>query len=148
MENQTAEDLRLRFFAPLKRLSHQAAARLTQIDYDREMGLIAIGPDPDTGDTIMFGVVRINADPDNLRAEYAVMVRSDMKGQGLGYILMNKILDYARSRGIKEVYGEVLRENTNMLGMCRALGFVRKENMDEPGVVEVRIELGGGLAAE
>ena len=69
-----------------------------------------------------------------------------LKGQGLGYILMNKILDYARSRGIREVYGEVLRENTNMLNMCRALGFVRKENLDEPGVVEVRIELGGGLA--
>ncbi|MBP2299891.1 bifunctional acetate--CoA ligase family protein/GNAT family N-acetyltransferase [Azospirillum picis] len=147
VENQTAEDLRLRFFAPLKRLSHQAAARLTQIDYDREMGLIAVGPDPQTGDTIMYGVVRITADPDNRRAEYAVMVRSDMKGQGLGFILMNKILDYARSRGIKEVYGEVLRENTNMLNMCRALGFVRKENLDEPGVVEVRIELGGGLAA-
>ena len=146
--NQTQEDLRLRFFAPLKRLSHQAAARLTQMDYDREMGLVAIGPDPETGDTIMYGVVRITADPDNLRAEYAVMVRSDMKGQGLGYQLMNKILDYARSRGIKEVYGEVLRENTNMLGMCRALGFIRKENLDEPGVVEVRIELGGGLAAE
>ncbi|WP_188259749.1 bifunctional acetate--CoA ligase family protein/GNAT family N-acetyltransferase [Azospirillum tabaci] len=146
--NQTQEDLRLRFFAPLKRLSHQAAARLTQIDYDREMGLVAVGPDPETGDTIMYGVVRITADPDNLRAEYAVMVRSDMKGQGLGYQLMNKILDYARSRGIKEVYGEVLRENTNMLGMCRALGFIRKENLDEPGVVEVRIELGGGLAAE
>ncbi|KAA0682945.1 bifunctional acetate--CoA ligase family protein/GNAT family N-acetyltransferase [Roseomonas genomospecies 6] len=146
--NQTQEDLRLRFFAPLKRLSHQAAARLTQIDYDREMGLVAVGPDPETGETIMYGVVRITADPDNLRAEYAVMVRSDMKGQGLGYQLMNKILDYARSRGIKEVYGEVLRENTNMLGMCRALGFIRKENLDEPGVVEVRIELGGGLAAE
>lgn len=143
--NQTPEDLRLRFFAPLKRLSHQAAARLTQIDYDREMGLVAIGPDPETGETIMFGVVRITADPDNLRAEYAVMVRSDMKGQGLGYQLMNRILDYARSRGIKEVYGEVLRENTSMLGMCRALGFIRKENLDEPGVVEVRIELGGGL---
>ncbi|QCO02579.1 bifunctional acetate--CoA ligase family protein/GNAT family N-acetyltransferase [Azospirillum argentinense] len=146
--NQTQEDLRLRFFAPLKRLSHQAAARLTQMDYDREMGLVAVGPDPETGDTIMYGVVRITADPDNLRAEYAVMVRSDMKGQGLGYQLMNKILDYARSRGIKEVYGEVLRENTSMLGMCRALGFIRKENLDEPGVVEVRIELGGGLAAE
>ncbi|MBB3262927.1 acetyltransferase [Azospirillum sp. OGB3] len=145
--NQTQEDLRLRFFAPLKRLSHQAAARLTQIDYDREMGLVAVGPDPETGDTIMYGVVRITADPDNLRAEYAVMVRSDMKGQGLGYQLMNKILDYARSRGIKEVYGEVLRENTSMLGMCRALGFIRKENLDEPGVVEVRIELGGGLAS-
>ncbi|MBP2295877.1 bifunctional acetate--CoA ligase family protein/GNAT family N-acetyltransferase [Azospirillum rugosum] len=143
--NQTPEDLRLRFFAPLKRLSHQAAARLTQIDYDREMGLVAVGPDPETGETIMYGVVRITADPDNLRAEYAVMVRSDMKGQGLGYQLMNKILDYARSRGIKEVYGEVLRENTSMLGMCRALGFIRKENLDEPGVVEVRIELGGGI---
>ncbi|HYG85307.1 MAG TPA: bifunctional acetate--CoA ligase family protein/GNAT family N-acetyltransferase [Azospirillum sp.] len=139
--NQTPEDLRLRFFAPLKRLSHQAAARLTQIDYDREMGLIAVGPDPETGQTIMYGVVRITADPDNVRAEYAVMVRSDMKGQGLGYQLMRKILDYARLRGIKEVYGEVLRENTNMLGMCRALGFVRKENLDEPGVVEVKIDL-------
>ncbi|WP_353858366.1 bifunctional acetate--CoA ligase family protein/GNAT family N-acetyltransferase [Azospirillum formosense] len=146
--NQTQEDLRLRFFAPLKRLSHQAAARLTQIDYDREMGLVAVGPDPETGEIIMYGVVRITADPDNLRAEYAVMVRSDMKGQGLGYQLMNKILDYARSRGIKEVYGEVLRENTSMLGMCRALGFIRKENLDEPGVVEVRIELGGGLAVK
>lgn len=139
--NQTSEDLRLRFFAPLKRLSHQAAARLTQIDYDREMALLAIGPDLETGDMVMQGVVRITADPDNQRAEYAVMVRSDMKGQGLGYLLMNKILDYARSRGIREVYGEVLRENTSMLGMCRALGFARRENLDEPGVVEVRIDL-------
>ncbi|WP_448192517.1 bifunctional acetate--CoA ligase family protein/GNAT family N-acetyltransferase [Azospirillum sp. sgz301742] len=145
--NQTPEDLRLRFFAPLKRLSHQAAARLTQMDYDREMGLVAIGPDPETGKTIMYGVVRITADPDNVRAEYAVMVRSDMKGQGLGYLLMQRILDYARSRGIKEVYGEVLRENTNMLGMCRALGFVRKENLDEPGVVEVKIDLEKARAA-
>ncbi|WP_431856756.1 GNAT family N-acetyltransferase [Azospirillum sp.] len=145
--NQTPEDLRLRFFAPLKRLSHQAAARLTQIDYDREMGLVAVGPDPETGKTIMYGVVRITADPDNVRAEYAVMVRSDMKGQGLGFLLMSRILDYARSRGIKEVYGEVLRENTNMLGMCRALGFVRKENLDEPGVVEVKIDLEKARAA-
>jgi len=137
----TPEDIRLRFFAPMKKLSHQAAARLTQIDYDREMGLIAIGPDQATGETVMYGVVRIAADPDNIRAEYAVMVRSDMKGQGLGYALMSKILDYARARGLNEVYGEVLRENTNMLGMCRALGFVRKENLDEPGVVEVRIDL-------
>jgi acetyltransferase len=140
----TPEDIRLRFFAPMKRLSHQAAARLTQIDYDREMGLLAIGQEPPTGRTVMFGVVRIAADPDNLRAEYAVMVRSDMKGQGLGYILMNKILDYARARGIKEIYGEVLRENTNMLAMCRTLGFVRHENLDEPGVVEVSIDLGDG----
>ena len=141
IEHQTPEDLRLRFFAPMKRLSHKAAARLTQIDYDREMALVAVSPDPETGETIIHGVVRITADPDGLCAEYAVMVRSDMKGQGLGYILMGKILDYARQRGIKEVFGEVLRENTTMLAMCRALGFVRKENPDEPGVVEVRIRL-------
>ncbi|WP_029009510.1 bifunctional acetate--CoA ligase family protein/GNAT family N-acetyltransferase [Azospirillum halopraeferens] len=137
----TPEDIRLRFFAPMKRLSHQAAARLTQIDYDREMGLVAVGPDPATGETIMYGVVRIAADPDNQRAEYAVMVLSEMKGQGLGFQLMNKILDYARSRGIRQVYGEVLRENITMLGMCRRLGFVRRENLDEPGVVEVCIDL-------
>ncbi|MGQ9368155.1 bifunctional acetate--CoA ligase family protein/GNAT family N-acetyltransferase [Azospirillum sp. ST 5-10] len=141
----TPEDIRLRFFAPMKRLSHPAAARLTQIDYDREMALVAIGPDARTGEPLMHGVVRIAADPDNQRAEYAVMVLSEMKGQGLGFLLMKMILDYARSRGIKQVYGEVLRENTNMLGMCRRLGFVRKENLDEPGVVEVCIDLGKAL---
>lgn len=140
-ERMTPNDIRLRFFAPMKRLSHQAAARLTQIDYDREMGLVAVAPSPEDGREEMYGVVRIAADPDNQRAEYAVMVRSDMKGHGLGYLLMNRIIEYARSRGIREVYGEVLRENTNMLAMCHALGFVRKENMDEPGVVELRIDL-------
>lgn len=139
--HMTPEDIRLRFFAPMKKLSHQAAARLTQIDYDREMGLIAVAVDPETGEKRMYGVVRIAADPDNVRAEYAVMVRSDMKGQGLGYLLMRKIIQYAHTRGLTEVYGEVLRENTNMLAMCRSLGFVRKENLDEPGVVEVRIDL-------
>lgn len=139
--HMTPEDIRLRFFAPMKKLSHQAAARLTQIDYDREMGLVAIGEDPETGEKRLYGVVRIAADPDNVRAEYAVMVRSDMKGQGLGYMLMRRIIEYAKSRGLNEVYGEVLRENSNMLAMCRTLGFVRRENMDEPGVVEVRIDL-------
>ncbi|HYD29872.1 MAG TPA: bifunctional acetate--CoA ligase family protein/GNAT family N-acetyltransferase [Azospirillaceae bacterium] len=138
-ERMTPNDIRLRFFAPMKRLSHQAAARLTQIDYDREMGIVAVSEE--NGQEEMFGVVRIAADPDNQKAEYAVMVRSDMKGQGLGYILMNKIIQYGRSRGLKEIYGEVLRENTNMLAMCQSLGFVRRENLDEPGVVEVTIDL-------
>ncbi len=132
------EDLRLRFFAPMKRLSHQMAARLTQIDYDREMALVAQAPadDGSEGDAI-YGTVRISADPDNERAEYAVLLRSDMKGKGLGYQLMKEILAYARSRGIKEVFGEVLRENTSMLGLCRDLGFTRHESPDDPGIVEV-----------
>ena len=132
------EDLRLRFFAPMRRLTHLMAARLTQIDYDREMALIAQAPaDDGSGGDAIYGTVRITADPDNERAEYAVLVRSDMKGKGLGYQLMKEILAYARSRGIKEVFGEVLRENTSMLGLCRELGFTRHESPDDPGIVEV-----------
>jgi acetyltransferase len=116
------------------------AARLTQIDYDREMALVAVASNED-GNEELYGIVRIAADPDNQKAEYAVMVRSDMKGKGLGYVLMTRIINYARSRGIGEVYGEVLRENTTMLGMCHELGFTRKENRDEPGVVEVTIKM-------
>ncbi|UEM21244.1 bifunctional acetate--CoA ligase family protein/GNAT family N-acetyltransferase [Skermanella mucosa] len=139
-ERMTPEDIRLRFFAPMKRLSHQMAAKLTQIDYDREMALVAVAQMAD-GQDELYGIVRIAADPDNQKAEYAVMVRSDMKGKGLGYVLMTQIIEYARSRGIGEVFGEVLRENTTMLAMCHELGFTRRENREEPGVVEVRISL-------
>jgi acetyltransferase len=139
-ERMTPEDIRLRFFAPMKRLSHQMAAKLTQIDYDREMALVAVAETSD-GHEELYGIVRIAADPDNQKAEYAVMVRSDLKGKGLGYVLMTQIIEYARSRGLKEVFGEVLRENTTMLAMCSELGFSRRENRDEPGVVEVTIGL-------
>lgn len=137
--NTSVEDMRLRFFAPMRRLSHQMGARLTQIDYDREMALVAIpvdAMDPDKPGPI-YGVVRITADPNNERAEYAVLVRSDMKGKGLGSKLMREILAYAESRGIQEVFGEVLRENAGMLGLCRDLGFVSHDNPDDHGIVEV-----------
>ncbi|HZH26439.1 MAG TPA: bifunctional acetate--CoA ligase family protein/GNAT family N-acetyltransferase [Azospirillaceae bacterium] len=138
----TPEDIRLRFFAPMKRLSHPAAARLTQIDYDREMALVAVkrGGGRDGADEIL-GVVRITADPDNTKAEYAVLVRSDMKGRGLGYLLMREILDYARNRGIGTVFGQVLRENVNMLRMAGELGFHRHDDPQDPGLVEVEIDL-------
>lgn len=137
--NTSVEDMRLRFFAPMRRLSHQMGARLTQIDYDREMALVAIpmdAMDPDKPGPI-YGVVRITADPNNERAEYAVLVRSDMKGKGLGSRLMREILAYAETRGIQEVFGEVLRENAGMLGLCRDLGFVSHDNPDDHGIVEV-----------
>jgi len=134
--NTAMEDLRLRFFAPMKRLSHQMAARLTQIDYDREMALVAVQTD-EAGNEGIYGTVRITADPDNERAEYAVLLRSDMKGKGLGYLLMKEILAYAESRGIREVFGEVLRENTSMLGLCRELGFTQHDNPEDHGIVEV-----------
>ena len=134
------EDIRLRFFAPLRQLTHEAAARLSQIDYDREMALVATVPHEDGGDEVM-GVSRISADPDNERAEYGVMVRSDLKGIGLGYRLMEEIIAYARSRGIKHIFGEVLRENTTMLMMCEELGFDRRVDPDDARLIQVSIDL-------
>jgi acetyltransferase len=145
LRQSAMEDIRLRFFAPMKEISHAFIARLTQIDYDREMALVATDP-PDTGAERIHGVARIVADPDGERAEYAVMVRSDLKGQGLGYLLMREILDYARSRGIKQVHGDVLRENRTMLEMAEELGFKVVPDLDDPQVVRVECDLSKGSA--
>ena len=115
------EDVRMRFFMPLNDLSDEMLARLTQLDYDREMALAAFTSSERGGDGL--GVVRLAADPDNARAEFAILVRSDIKRKGLGSALMAAILDYARERGVGQVCGTVLSENTAMLGLCRKLGF-------------------------
>ncbi len=141
LAHSTSEDIRLRFFTPLKQLTHEVAARLSQIDYDREMALVAEAPAIDRAGTAIYGAVRISADPDNEKAEYGVMVRSDLKGQGLGYLMMQEIMAYARDRGIKRIYGEVLRENTTMLQMCEELGFDRSFDPEEQGVMRVSIDL-------
>lgn len=127
----TREDLRMRFFVAMKELTHQFAAKLTQIDYDREIALIA---EPEHTNEI-WGVARFFADPDNFRAEFAVAVRSDLKGRGLGYALMTRLIEIARSRGIAELFGDVLSENDAMLQMCRDLGFDIGAHPAEPGLV-------------
>jgi acetyltransferase len=129
------EDLRLRFFQPIRRLPEQLAARLTQIDYDREMAFISFDPDEPEAIT---GVARLMADPDVQTAEYAIIVRTDWKRRGLGYALMSRLLSYAAERGIATIFGEVLRENENMLNMARDLGFSSRPDPDDPGVIEVR----------
>ena len=131
------QDVRLRFLGPLKEFPHLMAARLSQIDYDREMALIAVEPATKPGR--ILGVSRIVADPENERAEFAVMVRSDMKGRGLGFQLMKDILACARKRGTKIVHGDVLVENKTMLQMASELGFVR--DRAEGGVVSVSMRL-------
>jgi len=133
------EDVRLRFFRAMKSLDHDFAARLTQIDYDREMALVATGPETGGGPDAIFGAVRIIAEPDNVAAEFGIMVRSDQQGQGLGFALMQRIIDYARARGIQRVSGYVLAENAAMLRMTRELGF--EHAAVEDGVVLVSIQL-------
>lgn len=126
----TAEDLRLRFFAPVKDLSHVFIARLTQLDYARANAFIAI--DEASGE--MVGGVRLHADANYERAEYAVLVRSDLKERGLGWALMSLMLDYARAEGLRHIEGQVLRENTAMLKMCDELGFTVTADPDDPNI--------------
>jgi acetyltransferase len=114
-------DLRLRFFGAMTELSPRLAARLSQIDYDREMALLAIPAAPD-GISTVAGVVRLSGDPDRVEAEYAIIVRSDLKHRGLGRQLMGEIIAYARSRGYARLFGQVLAENTTMLDLARQLG--------------------------
>ena len=140
VHNTPAEDLRLRFFQPIKELSHTMAARLTQLDYDREMALAMTEPGT-PGKANILGVVRIMMDPDMQKAEYAIIMNRGMKGQGLGPLMMRRIIDYARQRGIREIYGEVLRENRAMLKLNRALGFKVKPEPDDPSVMRVTLDL-------
>jgi acetyltransferase len=134
--NLTAEEIRLRFFLPMKVLNHVSAARFTQIDYDREMALI-LTESGIPGKTNIYGIVRIIADPDNEKAEYAIIVHHEMTGLGLGVFLMRRIIDYARDRGIGELYGDVLAYNQPMLKLCEVMGFTRTRVPDEPEIMRV-----------
>lgn len=133
----TMEDLRLRFFAPMKEFSHQFIARLTQLDYARAMAFIAF--DEATNEAV--GVVRIHSDSIYENGEYAILLRSDLKGRGLGWTLMQLIIEYARSEGLKAISGDVLLENTVMLEMCRNLGFEVKPDPVERDLCHVRLKL-------
>jgi acetyltransferase len=135
----TPQDLRLRFFAPVKEFGHRFVARLTQIDYARAMAFIAI--EENSGE--MLGVVRLHADANYERGEYAVLVRSDLKGRGLGYLLMQMIIEYARAEGLKIIEGQVLRENTAMLAMCRKLGFQVALDPNDANTCVVKLALAG-----
>jgi acetyltransferase len=132
-----AEDLRLRFFHAVKEFSHQFVARLTQLDYARAMAFVAL--DTETGE--ITGVARLHSDSRYESAEYAVLVRSDLKGNGLGWALMQLLIDYATTEGLKSLSGQVLTENTTMLAMCRELGFSVKADPNDAGVAQVSLDL-------
>jgi acetyltransferase len=132
LERVTTEDLRLRFFAPVKEFSHTFLARLTQLDYARAMAFAAL--DMATGE--LLGLVRLHADANYERGEYAITVRSDLKGHGLGWKLMELMIRYARSEGLKQIEGQVLGENIVMLQMCSELGF---QIADDPGDRTIKV---------
>jgi acetyltransferase len=139
----TPEDLRLRFFAPVRDFSHIFIARFTQIDYARAMAFIAI----DEASGRMLGVVHLHANANYDTGEYAILVRSDMKGKGLGWLLMQMILEYSRAEGLKTIEGQVLRENVTMLAMCRELGFDITTDPHDADVWLVRKDVAGQAAS-
>ena len=137
LRHVTSQDLRLRFFAPMKEFTHEFIARLTQLDYARAMAFVAF----DEVTNEMVGVVRIHSDSIYESGEYAILLRSDLKGRGLGWALMQLIIEYARSEGLKMISGDVLQENTIMLEMCRSLGFEVKTDPVDPGICDVKLVL-------
>ena len=135
----TPEEIRLRFFLPMKILNHVSAARFTQIDYDREMALI-LTESGIPGKTNIHGIVRIIADPDNEKAEFAIIVHHEMTGLGLGVFLMRRIIDYARKRGIGEIHGDVLAGNQTMLKLCKVMGFSQTRSPDDFSIMLVTLK--------
>lgn len=119
MQKSTMEDVRHRFLFCMKEMPQDLLFRFTHVDYDKEMAFIAL--DEKTGD--LLGVSRYATVPEGGRAEYAVMTRSDMKGHGIGFSLMEMLLGYARAKKIPELYGQIMRDNAGMIKMCKEFGF-------------------------
>jgi acetyltransferase len=137
------EDIRLRAFVTLRELHPSQLARLTQIDYDREMAFIATSErEPGVFETL--GVARAVVDPDNIAADFAIIVRSDLKGRGLGALLLEKLVDYTRSRGTRELVGDALAGNTRVIALAESLGF--SVDRVDAATVKLRRRLDGEAA--
>ncbi|PKO27743.1 MAG: GNAT family N-acetyltransferase [Betaproteobacteria bacterium HGW-Betaproteobacteria-9] len=131
LERLDPEDIRLRVFYSRRSIEHSELARLTQIDYAREMAFIATRHIKGDGEETL-GTVRATVDPDNHTAEFGVIVRSDLKGSGLGHRLMDKMIEHLRARGTQRLVGTVLRINRGMLELAAHLGFQETDNPGDP----------------
>ena len=139
----TDEDLRLRFFGVVQRqFDHTDLARFTQIDYDREMAFIAQATN-EKGEMETLGVMRTNTRPDNSEAEFAIVVRSDMKGEGLGSMLFHKGIAYTKARGTTVLMGQTMKENKAMQGLSMKFGFKVVPDPDDPDLVDMVLRLDG-----
>ena len=130
-------DVRFRFFSAMHELSPERMARLTQVDYEREMAFIAVREA--TGETV--GVARLVSDTEGRSGEFAIIVQADMKGHGLASHLMHCLIGWARDRGLSEVTGQILSDNAPMLAFIRHLGFAVHRLPDDPEVMEARLPL-------
>jgi len=133
----TPEDVRYRFFTALRELSPEQIARMTQVDYEREIAFVAVRES--TGETV--GVARLVRETYATEGEYAVVTQPDMRGRGLARHLMTKLIDWGRAQGMSEIVGQVLASNQPMLAFVRRMGFHIRRMPDENDVVEARLSL-------
>lgn len=133
----SADDLRLRFFALVKDFGHAFIVRLTQLDYALVMAFAAISKQ--TGQ--LLGVIRLHSDAIYEAGEYAIPLRSDLKGDGLGWKLMELMIEYVRAEGLHRIDGQVLPGNVAMLKMCHELGFTMTADGHDQDLVKVSLPL-------
>jgi acetyltransferase len=134
------EDIRMRVFYSRRTMERSELARLLQIDYTREMAFVAIATGPD-GQPQTQGVARAMTDPDNITAEFGIIIRSDIKGGGLGHLLMDKLVAYLRAQGTQQLVATVLRDNSRMLELSHQLGFRDAEVQEDHSTRSIVLDL-------
>jgi RimJ/RimL family protein N-acetyltransferase len=134
----TVEDLRLRFFASMREVNQELLDKLINYDPVRAMAFIAV----DEQTRKLLGVVRLHDDTGGGSAEFAILVRSRLKGHGVGWLLMQRMIEYSKQKGLKTVRGQVLSENATMLAMCAELGFHIVDDPDGFSVKTVTLPVG------
>jgi acetyltransferase len=137
LEKVSQEDLHMRFLTPGRKFTDKMLIRLTQIDYEREMAFVAL--EAESGE--LAGIGRLAADPDHETAEFALLVRSDLQGRGLGRALFEHLRAFACADGLQALRGTVLNENRKMLGLCSKLGFQASCHIEQPGLTRVDLPL-------
>ena len=131
----TTADLRLRFFASMHQVSENLVDKLLHYDPARAMAFVAV----DQQSLRILGSVRLHDDANGLNAEFAILVSSRLKSHGVGWLLMQRMVEFAQGKRFKTVHGQVLAENTTMLVMCAEFGFHIADDQDDPGVKRVTL---------
>lgn len=137
----SAESRHFRFMDALRELTPKMLARFTQIDYDREMALIATVERD--GMEVELGVCRYVINPDGDSCEFAIAIADDQQGRGLGRYMMVQLIAAARARGLQRMIGHVRGSNHGMLSLCQSLGFVVTEDPGDAMMKRAMLTLGG-----
>lgn len=136
----TPEEVRFRFMHPIKEMTPQMAHELTVLDPKVSFALVVADPEP-PGAAAIGAVGRASIDPDGREAEFALTVAQPYAGQGLGSLLLARIIDWCRRKRLQAVHGDVLADNVAMLHLVEKLGFRRSHLPGEGGVVHVQLDL-------